>query len=313
MNLRPITDRCSFYREDLMRLGEWVRASPDSETGGDLFGNWSHVGNPVVQGLIGSGPLARCGGTYYYQDASFLRAEASERARQHGLQHIGQWHSHHRLGLEEPSRHDTETVAKALASHRIPAFLLIIATLAESPRQPTGKRGKPFLPASSRDPVEVKLHPFLYFPDQSKPRPLSIVVLGGQSPFANTASPANDRSAAVTLAGVSFPRIEWDAPLPGWAPQWPAGSFAANPTNRLALAELTKAAASEGWEIQMQGMPDASILLSFADSKGQTSTCTLPAGFPQTPPIWSSQPPPPSIEILLRNLTSKGINRRVHH
>lgn len=28
----------------------------------------------------------------------------------YGLQHIGEWHSHHRLGLDHPSGHDAQTI-----------------------------------------------------------------------------------------------------------------------------------------------------------------------------------------------------------
>ena len=50
----------------------------------------------------------------------------------HGLQHIGEWHSHHKLGLAKPSRHDSNTVVKALYTYQLVRFLLVIGNIKDA-------------------------------------------------------------------------------------------------------------------------------------------------------------------------------------
>ncbi len=116
------------YLDEADRIARWVGAYPDIETGGDLFGYWTHSGAPVVCFAIGPGRDSRHLHTSFYQDADYLHAVGVELYRRHGMQHVGEWHSHHRLGLNEPSGGDLRTVRGSLQRRGWDRFLLMIAT-----------------------------------------------------------------------------------------------------------------------------------------------------------------------------------------
>jgi len=117
------------YQEELDYIGGWVEEYPELETGGDLFGFWTHTGAPVVQFVLGPGKISRHNPTSFYQDREHLIKAGEILRRKHGLQHIGEWHSHHQMGLAQPSGGDEQTVFNALRTYNFPKFLLCIANL----------------------------------------------------------------------------------------------------------------------------------------------------------------------------------------
>lgn len=102
---------------------------PNRETGGDLFGYWTHSGSPIVHYVIGPGRGAEHHVTAFYQDVGHLEREGADLNNAFGLQHLGEWHSHHQLGLEHPSGGDVQTVLNALDRYGFPRFTLVIANL----------------------------------------------------------------------------------------------------------------------------------------------------------------------------------------
>ncbi|MBN2068490.1 MAG: hypothetical protein JW739_02530 [Opitutales bacterium] len=157
-----IPDRIYIYESELCAISQQVVQFPDKETGGDCFGLWTHQGCPVVQRVIGPGENARADRTSFYQDVAFLSEEGLRLQQAHGLQHIGQWHSHHCLGLSLPSNHDDRTIYSAMSKYGLSRFCLLIATLDEL-----------FVPA---------LHSFLYREPDLR-NGLHWTVLAGNSPF----------------------------------------------------------------------------------------------------------------------------------
>ncbi|MEM1171504.1 MAG: hypothetical protein AAGJ08_21085 [Cyanobacteria bacterium P01_H01_bin.35] len=125
------------YEKELDRIAGWVEEYPDLETGGDLFGFWTHSGAPVIQYVLGPGCTSRHNPTSFYQDKEHLIKAGEILRSKHGLQHIGEWHSHHQLGLAQPSGGDENTVFRALEKYNFPRFLLCIANL-----RPTSERNK---------------------------------------------------------------------------------------------------------------------------------------------------------------------------
>jgi hypothetical protein len=117
------------YEEELDHVSGWVEEYPDLETGGDLFGFWTHSGRPVVQFVLGPGKASRHNPTSFYQDRLHLIKAGEILREKHGLQHIGEWHSHHQMGLAQPSGGDEQTVFNALRTYSFPRFLLCIANL----------------------------------------------------------------------------------------------------------------------------------------------------------------------------------------
>ncbi len=128
------------YASELETIGCHTADFPDLETGGDLFGFWTHSGFPIVHVATGPGPRAQRTSTSFFQDEDFLRDVGDTLRQRHGLQHIGEWHSHHRLGLKSPSGGDAHTVVRGMQRNDINQFFLMIVTLRPRSRGdvPTG-------------------------------------------------------------------------------------------------------------------------------------------------------------------------------
>lgn len=155
------------YESELENIGRHAADYPILETGGDLFGFWTHSGFPVIHIASGPGTLARRSATSFYQDAAHLHRIGDALRHYHGLQHIGEWHSHHRLGLDHPSAGDAQTVIRALEETDLDRFFLTIITL-----QSVEGRDTP------------TAHGYLFQRRAgARPTPCPWVVLPGESPF----------------------------------------------------------------------------------------------------------------------------------
>ena len=117
------------HRGELDYLSRCILDYPDIETGGQLFGFWTAAGAPVVLYVIGPGPRANHETAFFNQDLGYLRKVGSHLIRRYGLQHIGEWHSHHRLGLAKPSGHDARTMVRSIEEDGLGRFLLCIANV----------------------------------------------------------------------------------------------------------------------------------------------------------------------------------------
>src|SRR4051812_13795577 len=98
------------YESELEFIANCVMDYPDIETGGDLFGFWTHSGYPSIQYIIGPGPKSNRTSTAFYQDKDYLIEMGRLLREKFGLQHIGEWHSHHQMNLNHPSSGDKRTI-----------------------------------------------------------------------------------------------------------------------------------------------------------------------------------------------------------
>lgn len=121
-------NKVSIYHGEAERISRFVMAYPNLETGGDLFGFWTNSGAPVVSYAIGPGRYSTHCYARFYQDAKWLHDAGVGLYDRHGLQHIGEWHSHHQLGLNQPSAGDIRTVVRGMEAKNWPKFVLMIAT-----------------------------------------------------------------------------------------------------------------------------------------------------------------------------------------
>lgn len=112
------------YQSELDYLSRCILDYPNIETGGQLFGFWSNQGVPVVLYTIGPGPRANHEQAFFNQDSNYLMTIGNELLDRYGLCHIGEWHSHHQLGLARPSGHDARTMHNGLI--RIPQRRLLL-------------------------------------------------------------------------------------------------------------------------------------------------------------------------------------------
>lgn len=121
--------RVIIFHSELDYLSKCIMDYPDIETGGQLFGYWTEDGAPVVMYAIGPGPKANHQITFFNQDVDYLVAIGRLIKERYGLHHIGEWHSHHRLGLAKPSGHDAHTMNSTIREKGLGRFLLCIGNL----------------------------------------------------------------------------------------------------------------------------------------------------------------------------------------
>lgn len=120
------------YQSELDFVSRCILDCPHIETGGQLFGYWTAAGVPVVLFAIGPGPLANHQVAFFNQDVEYLTKIGSVLVERYGLQHIGEWHSHHRLGLAHPSGHDAATMVNCIRRQNLGRFLLCIGNCTET-------------------------------------------------------------------------------------------------------------------------------------------------------------------------------------
>jgi len=128
-------ERAVIFGSELDFIHSCMVEYPRSETGGQMFGLWTDRGVPVVLYVIGPGPSAGHDTTFFSQDIGYLRRVSSVIMKEWGLQHVGEWHSHHVLGLSRPSGHDAANIAGNMRKAGYRKLLLCIGTIPdEGPR-----------------------------------------------------------------------------------------------------------------------------------------------------------------------------------
>jgi len=187
--MRPSGPYFSIFESEL-RVIALEASSRTDETGGDLFGLWSAGGRPVAFLAVGPGPNAVHERAHFGQDVSFLSSVAEVLQDECGLQYLGDWHSHHQLGLYEPSLGDREHVRRITERNAFDSMAELIVThfaadtLQSLKTDDYSARGVPRSPSGQRGHTPVRIGSFIYSPASAgRPVPCDIVVLPGESPF----------------------------------------------------------------------------------------------------------------------------------
>lgn len=102
------------------------------ETGGDLYGLLTHAGRVIVFLATPPGPNAIHDATHFQQDIDYFHDTAQRVRERFGLHVVGGWHSHHILGLPEPSRGDVQQVQSITVKNGITSWVEIIITFESS-------------------------------------------------------------------------------------------------------------------------------------------------------------------------------------
>ena len=121
-----IPDVAIIFRSEFDYISRCILDYKDIETGGQLFGYWTAENIPVVLYAIGPGPTANHQTAFFNQDIDYLKKVGKPLIENFGLQHIGEWHSHHKLGLAQPSSHDAYTMSSTINEKHLRHFLLCI-------------------------------------------------------------------------------------------------------------------------------------------------------------------------------------------
>ena len=143
------------YEKDLRKIQELVQPHPNIETGGDLFGLWQDERTVIIQRFIGPGEKCKRTPTSFHQDVEYLHRVGSLITAEEGLCNVGEWHSHHQIGMPDPSAADRRTVFSNMPHLGLERFVLFIATIEKA-----GFNGKKR--TQEVKPDQIKLRPFLF-------------------------------------------------------------------------------------------------------------------------------------------------------
>ena len=119
------------YKSELDFISRCILDYKNIETGGQLFGFWTAKGSPVVVYAIGPGTNANHQVAFFNQDVDYLVNVGNILVHHYGLHHIGEWYSHHKLGLAQPSSHDASTMADTMNEKGLSRFLLCIGNCSD--------------------------------------------------------------------------------------------------------------------------------------------------------------------------------------
>ncbi|MBQ9185639.1 MAG: Mov34/MPN/PAD-1 family protein [Bacteroidales bacterium] len=114
------------FKSEIDFISKCILDYPSIETGGQLFGFYTESGTPVVLYAIGPGRNANHQVAFFNQDIEYLTKIGAKLKDYFGLHHIGEWHSHHQLGLARPSGHDASTMINTIREKGLGRFLLCI-------------------------------------------------------------------------------------------------------------------------------------------------------------------------------------------
>jgi hypothetical protein len=121
----------TIHWQDLEYISRCILDYPDIETGGDFFGFWNNLGLPVILYVTGPGENCYRNPSFFRQDLDFLIGVGNKVHAHFGLQHIGSWHSHHKLSLAVPSSHDCTTMINAINNNNLEKFFMILGNITD--------------------------------------------------------------------------------------------------------------------------------------------------------------------------------------
>ncbi len=122
------SDVAYIYASEVSFIAKCINDYPNIETGGQLFGSWTASGTPRIIYAIGPGRNANHEEAFFNQDVEYLELIGAK-LKEFGLQHIGEWHSHHKLGIESPSGHDAHTMQNGIVSLELHRMCLCIGVI----------------------------------------------------------------------------------------------------------------------------------------------------------------------------------------
>lgn len=266
-NKYAIKSKAIIYQNELDYISQCVLDYPNIETGGDLFGFWTYSGFPVIQYVIGPGKNSNHQVAFFNQDLEYLKEVGDALRETHGLQHIGEWHSHHRLGLAEPSGHDISTVTNAIDNYSLGKFFLVITNVRE---ESTGINGFMFKKEQGRT--------FDY---------TGWVILKGESPIrtffdSENASlvykPKTSNSSIIGLSEVQLNETNYVKP------EYVSEYWLNNKSNHLILKNIIEGLNNDFEDVKVfQNDSDKSIYLQFKHIEKKIALL-FPSDFPQSKP-----------------------------
>lgn len=254
--------KCLIYQSELDVMAKYMADSPSIETGGELFGYWSNKFEPIIQFVSGPGKNALHEIAFFRQDPEYLNVVGQVLFNEYGLFHIGTWHSHHRLGLEYPSHHDSFSMNNAVKTHGLSKFILMIGTYRKGVASVKGfsypsadnLEEVRFQLIKSKSPIRKQLeisHPDVVITSKIKNKKME-----------------------------NFEKIENQN-----IAVFPMGSFLESKAGQSKLYEITEVLKNENDNVRiLQSESNSEVYLSFR-KRGDSYELVFPSAFPVTPPI----------------------------
>jgi len=193
------TPYLSIYESEIMQMAGLTAHWDDKETGGTMFGLFSHAGRPIIMFVTGPGPAAIHEVGTFCPDIDFLMETVAFMKKQYGLQYAGNFHSHHYLQIKGLSGPDIKNTQSIGSKNGYRSLCQVVSTFENKPpesinpsrNQPDNKmspdRANELKPEikSYRHTNCIKLHPFIYTDAaaHSEPQRCSINVIPGTSPI----------------------------------------------------------------------------------------------------------------------------------
>ena len=184
------------------------RAWGNLETGGELVGLFTHGGRPVVLLATPPGPGARHERTHFQQDLEAFERRIAALDKWGSLQVVGTWHSHHDLGLNEPSQGDVEQVRSITSGNGYSTWVEIIAAHDGTANRPESTWTAARVGSTSCRPARIRMNAFFYVdPLRGEYVRCPIKILPGSSPFRRALLESNVLSEIdLGVQGGVFPR-----------------------------------------------------------------------------------------------------------
>ncbi|MBO4258331.1 hypothetical protein [Streptomyces griseorubiginosus] len=162
------------YESELDVIFDETQGYSDIETGGSLFGLFSHGGDPTVH--LATRPTERAVRKLHSLELDPQVTFEMETIlwERFGTQCLGMWHSHHSIGLYEPSSGDRERTRRYGQKFQRPRYVEIIANFTGEARTKVLRKPAP----------KVLLTPYFYLDSRILSRSdTEFHVLPGESPL----------------------------------------------------------------------------------------------------------------------------------
>ena len=176
------------FQSELQNIAAIAAASGSIETGGDLFGLFSHAGRPVISLATPPGPSAIHEVAHFRQDVEFTKKVARILLDRFAVQYLGNHHSHHTLALRKLSPGDILSTHSIALENRYRTMCQLLVTFESHERGGSlDWKVKNFMPWSKDHRLEIPLvvEAFVYHRALSGRSPIQcpIKLIPGVSPL----------------------------------------------------------------------------------------------------------------------------------
>lgn len=214
------------FQSEIEAIAGLAASAGAIETGGDLYGLFSHARRPVIHLAVPAGPKAIHDHAHFRQDIEYTKQISNELRQRYATQYIGNHHSHHTLGIKGLSGGDIRSTHSIAAKNGYRNMCQILVTFdGESPsrgwrHQAEGNRqGKWFGKPSHEDKMTqsssrhgpITVHAFFY-EDAMTGQPIRcpLKVIPGVSPMRKVLSSAYSVKGLALKNNYPLSRIQFD-------------------------------------------------------------------------------------------------------